>query len=55
MPILADIAESKTSAAILDELSAVLEEGFRTLQIQKSPHLALLSKKFYDERLLPVI
>lgn len=34
--------------AILDELDAAIELGFSTLQLMKSPHLALISKQFYE-------
>ena len=55
MPILADIAESKAAVAILDELQGVIERGTATLQLQKSPHLALVSKNFYDQQMRPVL
>jgi len=48
MPVLADIADSKAAGSILDQLRAILDEGFSTLQIQKSPHLVILSKSFYE-------
>jgi len=48
MPVLADIADSKRAGAVLDELRAALDDGFAALHIQKSPHLALLSKSFYE-------
>jgi hypothetical protein len=34
--------------AILDELEQVIGVGFANLQLQKSPHLALVSKNFYE-------
>lgn len=33
---------------ILDELQEALEIGFNGMQLQKSPHLALVSKNFYE-------
>jgi hypothetical protein len=36
------------SVAILDELEQVIGVGFANLQLQKSPHLALVSKNFYE-------
>ena len=48
MPVLADIADSKAAGIILDDLRVSLDEGFSTLQLQRSPHLALLSKSFYE-------
>ena len=55
MPILADIAESKAAAVILDQLEKVIQLGFNTLQLQRSPHLALVSKNFYDVHMKPVL
>lgn len=55
IPILADIADSKVAIEILDELQKVIEEGFCTLQLQKSPHLALVSKNFYESRMKGVL
>jgi hypothetical protein len=37
-----------TIGVILDDLSHVVAEGFDALQIQRKPHLALLSTKFYQ-------
>ena len=51
VPIVADIADSRGASQLLKELQAVIDEGFRTLQLQRSPHLTLLSKSFYDSRL----
>lgn len=55
IPIVADIADSKVAMAILQELEQVLEIGFKTLQIQKSPHLALVSKNFYDTKMKEIL
>ena len=55
MPVLADIAESKAAAVILDQLEKVIQLGFNTLQLQRSPHLALVSKNFYDVHMKPVL
>ena len=55
MPVLADIAESKAAIIILDELQMVIQLGFNTLQLQRSPHLALVSKNFYDVQMKPVL
>jgi Protein of unknown function (DUF3638) len=48
MPILADIAESKIAVQVLDDLERVLETGFNTLQLQRSPHVTLVSRNFYE-------
>ena len=48
MPILADIAESREASGLLNDLSTVIESGFATFQLQRSPHLTLLSKHFYE-------
>ena len=55
IPILADIADSKTAIEILDELEEVIKTGFATLQLQKSPHLALVSKNFYDSKMKKIL
>jgi hypothetical protein len=55
MPILADIAESKAAVIVLDQLQKVIDLGFKTLQLQKSPHLALVSKNFYDNKIKPIL
>jgi hypothetical protein len=36
------------AVAILEELEAIINKGFDTLQIQRTPHLALVSKNFYE-------
>jgi len=48
MPIVADIADSKQAAAILTELTQVMEKGFDALHLQRSPHMVLLSRDFYE-------
>ena len=55
LPILADVADSRVAIEILDELQLVINEGFATLQLQKSPHLALVSKNFYDAKMKKVL
>ena len=55
MPILADVADSRVAIEILDELQTVINEGFTTLQLQKSPHLTLVSKNFYDSKMKNVL
>ena len=55
MPILADIAESKAAMACLDQLERVIEQGFANLQLQRSPHIALVSKNFYDVNMKPIL
>jgi hypothetical protein len=51
IPIVADIADSKLAKKILGDLDTSITLGFNTLQLQKSPHLALVSKNFYDMNL----
>ena len=55
MPIVADVADSRVAINILERLESVIQEGFTTLQLQKSPHLTLLSRNFYDEKMRPII
>ena len=40
---------------LLAELKATVEEGVETQQLQREPHLILLSRPFYTERLRPVL
>ena len=49
------MADSRVAIEILDELQLVINEGFATLQLQKSPHLALVSKNFYDAKMKKVL
>ena len=46
MPIVADIADSRIAIKILERLEIVIKEGFEHLQLQKSPHLSLISRNF---------
>jgi hypothetical protein len=55
MPILADIAESKAAVVILDKLEKVIQLGFKSLQLQRSPHLSLVSTNFYTENMKPIL
>lgn len=55
MPILADIADSRIAGAILTELEATVKSGFASLSLQQSPHLALISKHFYDTQMQPIL
>jgi len=54
-PILAEIAESKQATEVLDQLSEVIDTGFSLLHIQKSPHFALISKKYYFDKIEPLL
>ncbi len=47
-PVLAEMADSKEAGAILDELQVAVEEGFESLQLQRVPHISLLSKSYYE-------
>lgn len=55
LPILADIADSKKATEILDQLDGVIKHGFETLQLLKSPHLAVVSKNYYETQMKPVL
>jgi hypothetical protein len=55
MPILADIADSRKAKEILDQLEVVINRGFETCMLLKSPHLAIVSKNFYDVDMKPVL
>jgi hypothetical protein len=36
------------AAGILTQLTDMIDTGFNTLQLQRTPHLALVSKNFYE-------
>jgi hypothetical protein len=36
---------------ILTKLDKVIKKGFEKLYLQKSPHLALISRNFYDDEM----
>lgn len=55
MPILADMADSKEACQILDDLAAVVTQGLVSLSLLSTPHLALVSKNFYDDHMKPVL
>ena len=44
-----------TALTILQRLSAVIEEGFKTKSLQRLPHVQLLNKEFYHEKMKPVL
>jgi hypothetical protein len=48
---LPDFVPDADSTAILTKIVGAIERGVRELQIQPSPHLTLLSQKFYDDHL----
>ena len=50
-------AASTTGRAseILAELRGVIEEGFESKKLQRSPHLVLLDDDFYETRISPVV
>lgn len=54
-PILADMADSKEACQILDDLAAVITQGLVSLSLLSTPHLALVSKNFYDTHMKPVL
>ena len=40
---------------VLTELTDAISFGFETLQLQRSPHLVLLSRPYYDNKLKPIL
>ena len=34
--------------AVLNELTELIEKGFETLQLQRTPHLVLLARNYYE-------
>ena len=55
MPILADMADSKEAGQILDDLAAVITQGLVSLSLLSTPHIALVSKNFYDSHMKPIL
>ena len=47
--------QSGRAHAILDELSTIIDAGFDEQQLQRSPHLVLLSPEWYQHNLKPVM
>ena len=47
--------QSGRAHAILDELSTIIDAGFDEQQLQRSPHLVLLSPEWYQLNLKPVM
>jgi hypothetical protein len=55
LPVVTDIADSRGASELLTSLEGVIREGFDTLCLQKSPHLVLLSRNFYDIKMKPLL
>ncbi|CAM9352510.1 unnamed protein product, partial [Phaeothamnion confervicola] len=47
--------ESRRARTVLDAAAAAVEEGCERKLLQRTPHLVLLSRKFYHERLQPLM
>lgn len=40
---------------ILEAIRTAIDEGCESRLLQKTPHIVLLSRKFYHERLMPLL
>ena len=47
--------QSGRAHRILEDVSAVVAEGYETRALQRSPHLVLLNVEWYHERLRPAL
>ena len=47
--------QSTRAWAILDELTAVIEQGYEKHALQRSPHLTLLNEEWYAREMKPVM
>ena len=54
MPIVADVADSRVAVDILEKLDEVIKEGC-DITATEEPHLALVSKNFYDSKMRSVL
>jgi hypothetical protein len=50
-----DVAFSKDAMSILTSIKRALEEGRAAQVVQTTPHLVLLSRPFYDQKLRPLL
>ena len=50
-----DLEDNPRVMKLLAELKRAVEEGVETQQLQREPHLLLLSRSFYNERLRPIL
>ena len=53
--LVSDVSYSQEALAILDGLEAALAEGKRQRVVQTTPHVVVLSRKFYDRKLRPLL
>jgi hypothetical protein len=51
----ADVAFSKEALDVLGRIKRTLEDGKQAQVVQTTPHLVLLSRPFYDEKLKPLL
>jgi len=49
------VAFSKDAMSILTSIKRALEEGRAAQVVQTTPHLVLLSRPFYDQKLKPLL
>ncbi|CAN0521202.1 unnamed protein product, partial [Ectocarpus sp. 12 AP-2014] len=47
--------DSRRAKAVLEEIRVAIDEGCAARLLQKTPHVVLLSKKFYHEKLMPLL
>lgn len=50
-----DASASSETAALVQQLHAVLADGYAAHSLQKFPHLVLLDMEFYEARMLPIL
>ena len=47
--------QSGRAHRILEQLQAVIEEGYKLRALQRSPHLVLLNAEWYHQKMRPVM
>lgn len=50
-----DFTDSRDAVELLDELTAVIEEGCKTKDLQKIPHIVILNRTFYTQKMRPLL
>ena len=50
-----DFTDSRDAVEVLDELTAVIEEGCKTKDLQKIPHIVILNRTFYTTKMRPLL
>lgn len=50
-----NVASPSRAKAVLEAIRVAIDEGCSARLLQKTPHVVLLSRKFYHEKLMPLL